>query len=125
MRLTSWPPPEQTDLTVQVATDRLPGLYDATVRLGRADLFHDGWQPMLDSAAMHVLLTDLASLGDEPTQLSTLGWTLRATADGIELSKRTCRPNRSTRLTTGSCYPVNAVSPWSMTCRHWLSSTAA
>lgn len=86
MSITSWPPPAQTDLTVQVATDGLAGVYDATVRLGRAELFHDGWQPRLDAAAMQTLLADLARLGDEPAQLATLGWTLQAAGDGqVEL----------------------------------------
>ena len=86
MGIISWPPPPQTDLPVQVRTDGLPGVYPATVRLGRAELFHDGWQPMLDPAALRTLLADLAGLGDEPAQLGRLGWTLRAAGDGqVEL----------------------------------------
>jgi hypothetical protein len=86
MGIISWPPPTQTDLIAKVATDGLPGLYDATVRLGRAELFHDGWQPMLDAVAMRMLLADLGGLGDEHAQLASLGWTLRASGDGqIEL----------------------------------------
>jgi hypothetical protein len=84
--LTSWPPPSQTDLIVKVTTDGLAGVYDASVRLGRAELFHDGWQPMLEPAAMRHLLADLASLGDEPAQVAALGWTLRqADAGQVEL----------------------------------------
>jgi hypothetical protein len=75
----TWPPPAQTDLTVQVTTSGLAGVYNATVRLGRAELFHDGWQPMLDPITLRQLLADLAALGDEPAQLAALGWTLRAT----------------------------------------------
>lgn len=93
MAITSWPTPAQTGLTVQVTTDGLPGVYDATVRLGRAELFHDGWQPMLDAAAMSTLLADLAGLGDEPTQLAILGWTLRPAADGqVELVEANLTP---------------------------------
>src|SRR6266542_3110076 len=84
--LSSWPPPSQTDLIVKVTTDGLAGVYDASVRLGRAELFHDGWQPMLEPAAMAHLLADLASLGDEPAQVAALGWTLRQADDGqVEL----------------------------------------
>ena len=84
--LTSWPPPSQTDLIVKVTTDGLAGVYDASVRLGRAELFHDGWQPMLEPAAMRHLLADLACLGDEPAQVAALGWTLRPADDGqVEL----------------------------------------
>jgi hypothetical protein len=84
--LTSWPPPSQTDLIVKVTTDGLAGVYDASVRLGRAELFHDGWQPMLEPAAMAHLLADLASLGDEAAQVAALGWTLRQADDGqVEL----------------------------------------
>ena len=84
--LTSWPPPSQTDLTAKVTIDGLAGVYDASVRLGRAELFHDGWQPMLEPAAMRHLLADLASLGDEPAQVAALGWTLRLADDGqVEL----------------------------------------
>jgi hypothetical protein len=82
MGITSWPPEAQTDLTVPVATDGLAGVYDATVRLGRAELFHDGWQPTLDPTTARTLLADLAGLGDEPAQLVALGWTLRPAADG-------------------------------------------
>jgi hypothetical protein len=93
MGITPWPHPAQTDLTVKVATDGLAGVYDATVRLGRAELFHDGWQPMLDPAGMRVLLADLASLGDEPTQLARLGWALRPAADGqVELVEAKLAP---------------------------------
>jgi hypothetical protein len=56
MGIISWQPAPQTDLIAKVATDGLPGRYDATVRLGRAELFHDGWQPMLDAIAMRTLL---------------------------------------------------------------------
>jgi hypothetical protein len=81
MGIISWPPPAQTHLPVHVSTDGLPGVYPATVRLGRAELFNDGWQPMLDPAALRMLLADLAGLGDEPTQLARLGWTLHAAGD--------------------------------------------
>jgi hypothetical protein len=77
MGICSWPTSADTDLAVHVHTDGLPGRYPATVRLGRADLFHDGWQPMLDPATIRTVLTDLAGLGDETTQLAALGWTLR------------------------------------------------
>jgi hypothetical protein len=82
MSINTWPPPAQTDLTVQVTTGGLAGVYDATVRLGRAELFRAGWQPMLDPVTLRQLLADLAGLGDEPTQLAALGWTLRATGAG-------------------------------------------
>jgi hypothetical protein len=73
-----------------VRTDGLPGQYPATVRLGRAELFDDGWAPMLDATTMATLLVDLAQLGDEAHQLARLGWALRA-ADGgrIELVETT------------------------------------
>jgi hypothetical protein len=93
MGIISWPPPAQTDLPVRVRTDGLPGMYPAMVRLGRAELFHDGWQPMLDPAAMRLLLADLAGLGGEPTQLAALGWTLRAASDGtVELIEANLEP---------------------------------
>jgi len=93
MGIISWPPPAQTDLPVRVRTDGLPGVYPATVRPGHAELFHDGWQPMLDPAAISTLLADLAGLGDEPTQLATLGWTLRAAGDGqVELVEANLEP---------------------------------
>ena len=93
MAIISWPPPAQTDLPVRVHTDGLPGVYPATVRLGRAELFYDGWQPMLDPAAIGMLLADLAGLGGEATQLATLGWTLRAASDGtVELIEANLEP---------------------------------
>jgi len=93
MGIISWPTPAQTDLPVRVRTDGLPGVYPATVRLGRAELFHDGWQPMLDPAAISMLLADLAGLGDEPTQLDRLGWTLRAADENqVELVEANLEP---------------------------------
>jgi hypothetical protein len=93
MGIISWPPPAQTDLPVRVRTDGLPGVYPAVVRLGRAELFHDGWQPMLDPAALRTLRADLAGLGDEPTQLGRLGWTLRAADDDqVELVEANMEP---------------------------------
>jgi hypothetical protein len=95
MAMTMWPPLAQTDLTVQVTTGGLAGVYDAAVRLGCAELFRAGWLPMLDPVTLRQLLTDLAALGDEPAQLGALGWTLRATGAGqVELIETNLPPER-------------------------------
>jgi hypothetical protein len=86
MKYIGWPQPEHTRVEVTVACHGLDATFPATVDLGPVEIFRDGWQPMLDAATMNHLLATLSALGDETTQLTCLGWTLRrAGADRIDL----------------------------------------